>query len=145
VHIRSGDPRDTPDIRFRCFEEGDGSEDALEAVVDAVLFVRDMARHYRHMIAAEERPGPQVQGREAIRRFVRNEAWGHHASGTCKIGLREDAMAVLDSRFRVHGTENLRVVDASVFPYIPGLFIVSAVYMIAEKASDVILADATGG
>jgi choline dehydrogenase len=46
---------------------------------------------------------------------------------------------VLSSNFRVHGTEGLRVVDASVFPRIPGFFIVSAVYMIAEKAADVIL------
>lgn len=51
-------------------------------------------------------------------------------------------MAVLDGDFRVRGTRGLRVVDASVFPRIPGLFIVSAVFMIAEKASDVILADA---
>ncbi len=43
----------------------------------------------------------------------------------------------------MHGTRNLRVVDASVFPHIPGFFIVTAVYMIGEKASDVILADVT--
>jgi choline dehydrogenase len=53
-------------------------------------------------------------------------------------------MAVVDSRFRVHGTQNLRVVDASVFPKIPGFFIVSSVYMISEKASDVIAEDAKG-
>ena len=78
---------------------------------------------------------------EELRQFVRNEAWGHHASCTCKIGRLRIAMAVLDSSFRVHGTKGLRVVDASVFPHIPGLFIVSAMYMVAEKASDVILAD----
>ena len=49
--------------------------------------------------------------------------------------------AVLDSRFRVRGTEGLRVVDASVFPKIPGYFIVSAIYMVSEKASDVIMQD----
>jgi choline dehydrogenase len=48
-------------------------------------------------------------------------------------------MAVVGSDFRVHGTTGLRVVDASVFPRIPGFFIVTAVYMISEKASDVIL------
>jgi choline dehydrogenase len=74
--------------------------------------------------------------------FVRNSAWGHHACGTCKIGTADDEFAVLDSQFRVRGTTGLRVVDASVFPKIPGFFIVSAIYMIAEKASDVILADA---
>jgi choline dehydrogenase len=51
-------------------------------------------------------------------------------------------MAVLDSRFRVRGVQHLRVVDASVFPRIPGFFIVSAVYMVSEKASDVIRQDA---
>jgi choline dehydrogenase-like flavoprotein len=46
---------------------------------------------------------------------------------------------VLDSAFRVRGTQRLRVVDASVFPRIPGFFIASAVYMAAEKAADAIL------
>jgi choline dehydrogenase len=50
-------------------------------------------------------------------------------------------MAVLDGEFRVYETQGLRVVDASVFPKIPGFFIVTSVYMIAEKAADVILAD----
>ena len=72
--------------------------------------------------------------------FVQDRAWGHHASCTCAIGPREEN-GVLDKDFRVHGTRGLRVVDASVFPRIPGFFIVSAIYMIGEKAADVILAD----
>ena len=59
-------------------------------------------------------------------------------SCTCPIGPRE-AGGVLDSRFAVHGVRRLRVVDASVFPTIPGFFIASAVYIAAEKAADVIL------
>ena len=55
---------------------------------------------------------------------------------------RRDKGGVLSSDFRVHGTQGLRVVDASVFPRIPGFFIVSAIYMIGEKAADVILASA---
>ena len=54
-----------------------------------------------------------------------------------------DRGAVLDSAFRVRGTQGLRVVDASVFPRIPGFFIASAVYMVAEKAADAILASAS--
>ena len=46
---------------------------------------------------------------------------------------------MLSSDFRVHGVHGLRVVDASVFPRIPGFFIASAIYTIAEKAADVIL------
>ena len=49
---------------------------------------------------------------------------------------------VVDTHFRVHHTERLRIVDASVFPKIPGFFIVSAVYMIGEKAADAILTPA---
>ena len=49
---------------------------------------------------------------------------------------------MLTSDFKVHGSQGLRVVDASVFPRIPGLFILSSVYMIGEKAADVIAADA---
>ena len=59
-------------------------------------------------------------------------------------GPASDPTAVIDSRFRVHGTRDLRVVDASVFPRIPGFFIASAVYMVSEKASDVIIEDAKG-
>jgi choline dehydrogenase len=47
---------------------------------------------------------------------------------------------VVDSEFRVHGTKNLRVVDASVFPQIPGYYPMIPILMISEKASDVILA-----
>ena len=72
---------------------------------------------------------------------MRDNAWGHHACGTCAIGVDTDPNAVLDSQFRVRGVTGLRVVDASVFPRIPGYFIVTAVYMISEKAADVILAD----
>jgi choline dehydrogenase-like flavoprotein len=79
-----------------------------------------------------------VTGDDDLTAFVRDHAWGHHASGTCQIGPQA-AGGVLTSDFNVHGTERLRVVDASIFPRIPGLFIVSAIYMAAEKAADVIL------
>jgi len=93
------------------------------------------------VIAREELPGDAVVGDAELAEFVRLNAWGHHACGTCPIG-RPEANGVVGPDFRVHRTRNLRVVDASVFPRIPGFFIVSAVYMLGEKAADVILADA---
>ncbi len=93
-------------------------------------------------VKREVTPGPEVQTRADIARYVRDHAWGHHASCSNKMGPRADPTAVVDQRFRVYGTTGLRVVDASVFPRIPGFFIVTSVYMIAEKASDVILEDA---
>jgi choline dehydrogenase len=95
-------------------------------------------------VEAELVPGEDVVTRAELRGFVRDQAWGHHASCTAAMGRRSDPGAVLDSRFRVFGTTGLRVVDASVFPRIPGFFIVTAIYMAAEKASAAILADATG-
>ena len=83
-------------------------------------------------------PGPAIKTDDELRTFLRNEAWGHHASCSNKMGAPSDEMAVLDSRFRVMGTQGLRVVDASVFPKIPGYFIASAIYMISEKATDVV-------
>jgi len=131
-----------PHINFRYFDEGsdiDGGD--LESVVDGVEFARRIMRHAGGVTRREVIPGEDVATRESLREFIRNEAWGHHASGTCKMGPRSDPMAVVDGQFRVHGSRNLRVVDASVFPSIPGFFIVTAVYMISEKATDILLAE----
>jgi choline dehydrogenase-like flavoprotein len=144
VTLRSPNPLDTPLVNFRYFEEGSpGAEEDLESLVAAVKFVRSVTRRIQkdHLVGEEEVPGKDVQSDEEIREFARRHAWGHHASCTCAIGPREGG-GVLGPDFRVHGTEGLRVVDASVFPRIPGFFIASAVYMIGEKAADVILADA---
>jgi choline dehydrogenase len=142
VTLRSKDPLDMPNVNFHYFQEGtDGQKNEdLDAVVDGVKFVRTMTRDLIRdgLIAEEELPGAQIQTDDQLRDYVRNNAWGHHASCSCAIGAEEEG-GVLTSDFRVHGTQGLRVVDASVFPRIPGLFILSAVYMIGEKAADVIL------
>lgn len=143
VKLRSADPRDTPLINFHYFEEGtDKAGEDLDSVVDGIEFVRRMNQRIEDFSVGEFFPGAQAQSRDAIGQFVRDEAWGHHASCTCRIGRADDRMAVVDSEFRVHGTKNLRVVDASVFPRIPGYFIITPIYMISEKASDVILESA---
>jgi choline dehydrogenase len=144
VTLRSSNPREMPQIDFHYFEEGTPDHDQdLDSVVDGIRFVRKLAEplEKQGLIAEEELPGKHLTSTAELREFVRSHAWGHHASCSCAIGLRENN-GVLDSQFRVYGTEALRVVDASVFPRIPGFFIVSAVYMVGEKAADVILADA---
>jgi choline dehydrogenase-like flavoprotein len=141
VTLKSSDPRDPPVVDFRYFEEGtDQSGDDLAAVVEGIRHIRRMSDKLQcsNLILAEEVPGPELQDDDQLRQFVREHAWGHHASCTCAIGPR-DAGGVLTSDFRVHGTTGMRVVDASVFPRIPGFFIACAVYMIGEKAADCIL------
>ena len=144
VTLASSDPRAVPKIDFNYFDPHDdrGGED-LKAVVSGIRAVRRLvdALNEPDPIAFEELPGRSVQSDEDLGRFVRDNAWGHHACGTCAIGPRE-RNGVIDSRFRVYGTRGLRVVDASVFPRIPGFFIASAIYIIAEKAADDILNDA---
>ncbi len=145
VALRSADPRDPPAIDFHYFDEGSpGHEEDLTAVVDGVLTARRIMARLGPGATREVVPGPDVERREDIARFVRDNAWGHHASCTNKMGPASDPTAVVDERFRVHGTTGLRVVDASVFPKIPGFFIVTSVFMLAEKAGDVILEDARG-
>ena len=143
VLLRSADPRDPPDIRFRYFEEGsDAAGEDLDAVVTGIEDARAIMRCLGDDVDAELVPGDSLTTREELRGFVRDQAWGHHASCTAAMGPRSDPRSVLGSDFRVHGTRGLRVVDASVFPRIPGFFIVTAIYMAAEKAGAVILADA---
>jgi choline dehydrogenase len=150
VRLRSANPLERPEINFAYFNDGaNGLEDPdLQAMVNGVEFVRDIGRNIEAAMFApsfgrfdEVFPGPDVAGAEAVAEFVRNEAWGHHASCTAKIGADDDPMAVLDSRFNVRGTDGLRVVDASVFPEIPGFFIAAPIYIVSEKATDVILED----
>jgi choline dehydrogenase-like flavoprotein len=143
VRLRSADPRDTPEIDFHYFDRADDpAGDDVRAVVDTIRFVRQvMAPLVRSgAVGAEQSPGADVATEAALAAYVRDNAWGHHASCSCPIGAADQG-GVVDSRFRVHGTQGLRVVDASVFPRIPGFFIASAVYMIAEKAADAVLED----
>jgi choline dehydrogenase len=146
VSLQSTDPTDPPCVDFRYFDRTDDPEEMdLHAVVAGIRLARRLADPLilSGLIAEEEVPGRGVASDDALRQFVRDNAWGHHACGTCAIGPVQEN-GVLGSDFRVHGTAGLRVTDASIFPRIPGYFIAAAVYMIAEKAADVILADAMG-
>jgi choline dehydrogenase len=137
VSLRSADPHDPPNVQFNYFESP-GSEDDLSAVVTAIRFARQLSTGLDELFDYEESPGVDLQTDAQLIQYVHDRAWGHHASCSCAIGPPQSG-GVLDSDFRVHGVQGLRVVDASVFPRIPGFFIAAAVYMIAEKAADVIL------
>ncbi|AWI62397.1 GMC family oxidoreductase [Sinorhizobium fredii] len=142
VRLRGADIGIAPEIQFHSFQEGTGDYNVdLDAVVEGIRFVRKAVDGMDDLVADEEEPGRNITSANALRDYVRDNAWGHHACGTCAIG--PPALGgVVDSAFRVHGISGLRVVDASVFPRIPGYFLATAVYMVAEKAADVILADA---
>jgi choline dehydrogenase len=75
----------------------------------------------------------QVNTTQKLESYLRNITWGHHASGTARMGRSCDAQAVLDSKLRVYGTQNLYVVDASAFPKLTRGNPTFDVYMLAEK------------
>jgi choline dehydrogenase len=89
----------------------------------------------------EFKPGPHYRTEDELA-----EAAGQigttifHPVGTCKMGRRDDPMAVVDSELRVIGVDKLRVVDASVMPLITSGNTNSPTLMIAEKAAERILA-----
>ena len=167
VTLDSPDPFAQPKINFAYFGDypanvGNPSELPRDPDLDATAEGVEMVRRMNAALGdtfveyvVPQHPGPNqpptrgaprktdpdpFDTEEKRKRFVMDEAWGHHASCTCPIGPDDDPMAVLDKNFQVRGAKNLRVVDASVFPTIPGFFIVLPIYMISEKASDVILA-----
>ncbi|KFY44495.1 hypothetical protein V494_01452 [Pseudogymnoascus sp. VKM F-4513 (FW-928)] len=139
VELASADPRDTPKISFNYFDAGSGDYAAdLETITESIRIAR-WAIGNQTVPVTEVLPGPSVKTTEQIQDYIKNTAWGHHASCTCAIGADDDPMAVLDSSFRVRGVEGLRVVDASVYPRIPGTFTLLSTYLVGEKAADVIL------
>ncbi|MCO5556501.1 hypothetical protein L7F22_010050 [Adiantum nelumboides] len=152
VELRSADPFDPPSVNFNYFDTGTTEKGAdqldLQAIVQAIKTSRSALAKYSHYGLlggppfTEEAPGPAVQTDAELQDYVKDRAWGHHASCTAPIGSNSDPNAVLDGQFRVRGVDGLRVVDASVFPQIPGVFIQAPIYIISEKAADVILSAA---
>ncbi|KAK0542847.1 hypothetical protein OC845_006416 [Tilletia horrida] len=152
VELSSADPLDPPVINFNYFDTGttDNGADKKDAsaLVEAIKWSRKALDQYSTYGIlggppfVEQNPGPDVQSDEDLEQFVKDVAWGHHASCTAPIGADNDPNAVLDSSFRVRGVDSLRVVDASVFPKIPGIFIQAPIYIISEKAAERIHSDA---
>ncbi len=92
------------------------------------------------MVIAEDAPGDAVRTDDELREYLHSTGSTFcHPSGTCKMG--QDAMSVVDERLRVRGIESLRVVDASIMPALPSCGPAPAVFMIAEKAADLIKED----
>jgi len=140
VLLRSADPRDVPDINFHFFE-GDGGQKDLEAFKEAVDFARSILGKVEAPWGPFTENFPCVNGTGTcdVEETARVQTWSHHATSSCAIGNDDDTMAVLDSEFHVRGTKGLRVVDGSAFPRTPGAFPVVPTFMLAEKASDLII------
>jgi choline dehydrogenase len=137
VKITSLDPSVHPALRFNYLSTDEDRREWVEAVRVARHILGQPA--FDKYNGGEISPGPAVASDEEILDWVaRDGETALHPSCTCKMGT--DAMSVVDpSSMRVHGLEGLRVVDASVMPYVTNANIYAPVMMVAEKAADLIL------
>ncbi|MBI1942112.1 MAG: GMC family oxidoreductase N-terminal domain-containing protein [Betaproteobacteria bacterium] len=139
VRIRSADPFEPPSMRPNYLS----TELDRRCAVLGIRMARSLAATValKPYIAEEYRPGPSAVSDDELLEFARNYgATIFHPSGTCRMG--NDPMAVVDERLRVHGVAGLRVVDCSIMPALVSGNTHASAVMIAEKASDLVLADA---
>lgn len=132
VRLRSKDPRQAPEINFHFFAEN--AETDLQALAEGVEL---MMRAYDDtgLPYTVVSPNPEMDLHQALM----DEAFSHHASSSCRMGPIGDRSSCVDSKFRVQGVDNLRVVDASVFPRVPGAMPNGPTFTISRKAYEVIL------
>ena len=139
VKITSPDPRVHPALRFNYLSTPTDRREWAEAIAIARSILSQPA--FAPYNAGELSPGPGVSTDEEVLDWVRRDAeTALHPSCTCKMGTGQDAV-VDPATMRVHGLAGLRVVDASVMPYVTNGNIYAPVMMTAEKAADLILGD----
>mmetsp|Transcript_13407 Transcript_13407/g.27267 ORF Transcript_13407/g.27267 Transcript_13407/m.27267 type:complete len:120 (+) Transcript_13407:1306-1665(+) len=113
-------------------------------MVAGVKLSRDIAAraHFTPYRGIELYPGPEAADDQSLARYIRESCHTANAMvGTCRMGAEEDSMAVVDTRLRVKGVGQLRVVDSSVMPLLPGGQAGAPTMMIAERAADFIKAE----
>lgn len=139
VKIRSTDPREKPSIQFNYLSTDQDRREWVEAISVARRILSQPA--FSDVDGGEISPGPDVESAEDILAWVSRDAeTALHPSCTARMGI--DPLSVVDPvTMRVHGTDGLRVVDASAMPYITNGNIYAPVMMMAEKAADAILGD----
>ena len=133
VRINSSNPKKHPQIRFNYMETSQDRQEIRDGIrLTREIFAQSAFDEFR---GREIAPGIDVQSDEDIDSFIRSKAESaYHASCTCPMG--HDEMSVVDENGRVHGTQRLRVVDASIMPSIVSGNLNAPVIMLAEKMAD---------
>ncbi|REF26537.1 choline dehydrogenase [Xenorhabdus cabanillasii] len=133
VKIKSRDPHQHPSILFNYMS----TEQDWQEFRDAIRITREIMAQpaLAPYCGREISPGADIQTDEQLDAFIRERAeTAFHPSCSCKMGF--DEMAVVDGQGRVHGVENLRVIDASIMPEIITGNLNATTIMMAEKIAD---------
>jgi choline dehydrogenase len=138
VKLRSPEPSDPPRVRFNYMSHADDwTEMRASLRLTREIFGEPAFDRYR---GEELQPGAGVASDAAIDDFIRDKVESaYHPSGSCRMGRRDDPLAVVDPETRVIGMERLRVVDSSIMPSITTGNLNAPTIMLAEKAADMIL------
>lgn len=137
LKIKSNNPREHPLIDPKYFTHPEDLPDLIKAVkLTREIFAQTAFDKYR---GPEVIPGDHIQSDADIESWVLDAAeTAYHPSCSAKMGREDDPMAVVDSKCRVFGTQNLRVVDSSIMPSVASGNLNAPTIAIAEKASDII-------
>ena len=141
VRIKSTDPLEPPALRPHYLS----TPEDRATLVAGIRLARSLAatQALRPYVDSEYRPGPQANSDDELLEFAKNTGGTiFHPSGTTKMGPASDKMAVVDPELRVHGMEGLRVVDCGIMPTLVSGNTNVPVVMIAEKASEMMVAAA---
>ena len=139
VSLASKDPLKKPRIECRYLSDAADLQSLRSGLRLARTIVQQPA--FQDVLGPEVFPGPNVQSDADLDAYIRESLHTANALvGTCRMGRPDDKGAVVDPTLRVIGAQNLRVVDASVMPSIPGGQTGASTTMIAERAADLIRA-----
>jgi choline dehydrogenase len=137
IALRSADPFDAPTVEPRYLaDERDGTRLVRGLEIARRIAAAPAFDRYR---GAEYLPGRRADDPAALLGYIRRSLETlYHPAGTCKMATADDPEAVVDPELRVHGTEGLRVVDASIMPTLVNANTHAPTTMIAERAADLI-------
>ena len=139
LFIRSKDAKEPPAIHPNYL----ATEEDIQELLEAAKFIRLMSQTdaLQKIIEQEILPGEQVSTDDEFVDDLRQRSDTiFHPTCTCKMGS-DPSNSVVDQRLKVHGLENLRVIDASIFPNITSGNTNAPTMMVAEKGADIILKD----
>ncbi|EJO28518.1 GMC family oxidoreductase [Achromobacter marplatensis] len=137
VRIRSADPLQDPVILANYLADERDQQTLVRGIRLARRLLQSQA--LAPYFDSEALPGPLCESDSELLDFARRfGVSSYHVNGTARMGPAGDKYAVVDAQLRVHGVENLRVIDSSVMPAMPSANICAATMMIGNKAADLI-------